>query len=270
MSEHRSLKLISSQSRLGGRMDRPNGENDGQTPEDIAEELVEFRESHADDENLAWKLDTLVESIEDLNFFEIRDVAPETDANDQLLGIAGILSVGSFDPSTPQVEFGGTILDPEIRGFGLQRLLFAVRTASLAWNWVHSWPPTWTVIAPDAVGSVINASRFGFSEIQGADGNRPEHVQADRELFEACANCDKREPDFGEYDCCSNIYRLFRNSAAVRIRRLLTNTENDSVLEFSNGDQTIELELDLKLLSRSDRRRTLQEAFVNDILHTTT
>lgn len=159
----------------------------------------------------------------------------------------GIQAVsGVFDSGNPAYgECGGTLVLPEFRGFGLQKILFQVRFAATA----IEDPPVQLVsgIKPTNQICLRNANRVGFEP----------WTKPVPSLLEACGAC-RAKGALVSRQCCCDFYLLPRCAQAAGVRDLLALPALVTRIHRDDG-RTVLLRLDVKAVTETAFREDLQD-----------
>lgn len=155
------------------------------------------------------------------------DVARQIAARATVVGWYGgeIIAVASnFEPVFPYVEVGGTLIAEPFRGYGLQKLFFAARFASLLLNQGPNIVIV-TSIKPWNRDSLGSALRVGF-ELWATPAV---------ELFGSCATCPKRREQSAD-QCCATYYKIAPDRVRRAVGHLLALTEHDPRIELRHRE----------------------------------
>jgi hypothetical protein len=174
------------------------------------------------------------------------------DCSGQLVAVAGVFSLGKI----PYAELGGTFVAEDVRGYGLQRLLFQLRIAATVANLGANYQML-TAIDPTNPISRLNALQTGFEPWQ----------KPISEMFDPCLGCSKRglaQQSFRQ--CCCDFFILPTNRAQGEVRHLLESTRQTGMVNRRRrgGDETLSVALDqLDLITKGARVDLIN--FVSDV-----
>jgi hypothetical protein len=132
----------------------------------------------------------------------------KAEMNRQLIGVAAVFMLSERPPAL--LEMGSCYIVPELRGFGLQKLLVRARIASVVAR-VDPDAKILTAISPNNLGSRRSILKAGFEPL----------TEDARLLIELCAYCTSRPAASSGRECCCDFFYIPRQRQRSEIRALL-------------------------------------------------
>ncbi|MEJ0095218.1 MAG: hypothetical protein WDN46_17985 [Methylocella sp.] len=151
------------------------------------------------------------------------------------------------DRTPPLLEMGSCLVAPEVRGFGLQKLLVRARIAAVI-ALVDPEAQILTAITPQNHGSRASILKAGFEPL----------LEDARLLIELCAYCPSRPGALSDRECCCDFFYIPRRRQRSEIAALL---QPGPVKVVRANGEIMSVEMDIEVLKDPARRAALQ-AFV--------
>ncbi len=166
------------------------------------------------------------------------------EAEGSICGAAGV-----FDLNPGAVEMGGARIVPPAQGFGLQRLLQAMRIAKATLNHAGAYAII-TAIDPSNDKSNKTTMRSGFQIWKSPD----------EDVYDACSGCAKKQEGLlGSRRCCCDFYELPLEARANAIQTVLDFPQEGKELVHRIDGRKITLRLEARMLQEEAGRGDLAE-----------
>ena len=163
-----------------------------------------------------------------------------------ILAASGIFDYGNGSGPGEYVEFSETLVLPKLQGFGLQRLFFRLRLASMISSQGPSIRAT-TAIDQGNRASVSSTLDLGFEL----------WLNPIPEAYESCPTCPHKPKD---QKCCCNFYQLPLEKAKVAISEMLTESATRKIKLRNRHNDEITLDsARCQAITRDDSRRALAD-----------
>jgi GNAT superfamily N-acetyltransferase len=204
-----------------------------------SEEVLDFLRIAADEKLLPRLADDYRRSIESGLFYKAR-------IDQRTVAVAAVFMLSARTP--PLLEMGSCYVAPDVRGFGLQKLLVRARIASVV-ALVDPQARILTAITPHNLGSRASILKAGFEPL----------MEDARLLTELCAYCPSRPGASSDRECCCDFFYIPPRRQRSEIAALL---EPGPVVVSRAMGETMSVEMDMEVL-KDPRRRAALELFVS-------
>lgn len=171
----------------------------------------------------------------------------KTEINRRLVAVASVFMLSERAPAL--LEMGSCYVLPDVRGFGLQKLLVRARIAAVV-ALLDPGARILTAISPHNLGSRRSILNAGFEPL----------LEDARLLIELCAYCTSRPAPGSGRECCCDFFYIPRERQRSEIRALL----KPGAVTISRKDHaTMSVAMHIEILKDPRHRATLETFAAN-------